>query len=367
VRASSRGLGAGALFLTLIGSPGAPPAAAGIEVVASIKPVHSLVAGVMQGVGEPALLVTGTGSEHSYSLRPSQARTLEQAEVVFWVGETMETFLIKPLQALAGDAEVIELWEIPGLTLLPTREGGMWEAHEHGDEHAGADGEREHAEEHEAEGEHAEHHESERTEEHEGEGEHADEHEGEHAEADREAGHEHDETDMHIWLDPGNAKVLAAAIASVLADADPPNAAIYRANAERLRQQLDELDRSLEDRLATVADRPYVVFHDAYQYFEHRYGVKAVGAITINPTVRPSAQRLGEIHARLEELDAACVFAEPQFEPALVETVIEGTSARKGVLDPLGAALEEGPDQYFRLLTGLADSLIDCLGAAKSG
>jgi zinc transport system substrate-binding protein len=178
--------------------------------------------------------------------------------------------------------------------------------------------------------------------------------------------HAHGETDMHVWLDPGNAKALAEAIANTLADADPDHGAIYRANAERLRQRLDELDRSLEDRLASVADRPYVVFHDAYQYFEHRYGVKAVGAITINPTVRPSAQRLREIHARLEQLDAACVFAEPQFEPTLVETLIEGTSAKRGVLDPLGAAADAGPNHYFQLLNGLADSLVDCLGTEKS-
>jgi zinc transport system substrate-binding protein len=172
---------------------------------------------------------------------------------------------------------------------------------------------------------------------------------------------------MHIWLDPGNAKVLTGAIAAALGDADPPNASIYQANAEQLRERLEELDRSLEDRLTTVADRPYVVFHDAYQYFERRYGVKAVGAITINPTVRPSARRLREIQGQLEELNAACVFAEPQFEPALVDTVIEGTSARKGVLDPLGADLEAGPEQYFELLDGLADSLISCLGTAQSG
>jgi zinc transport system substrate-binding protein len=265
---------------------------------------------------------------------------------VFWVGETMETFLIKPLRALAGNAKVIELWQVPGLTLLATREGGMWEAHEHGDERAGADadhGEREHAEYHEAEDDHAD------------------------ADHETAADHGYGETDMHIWLDPGNAKVLAAAIATVLSDADPSNASIYLANAERLRQRLDELDRSLEDRLASVADRPYVVFHDGYQYFEHQYGVNAGGASTINPTVRPSAQRLSEIHERLEELHAACVFAEPQFEPTLVDTVIEGTSAKKGVLDPLGAALDAGPDQYFELLNSLADSLVDCLGTAKSG
>jgi zinc transport system substrate-binding protein len=326
-------LGAGSTFVPA-------PGLAGIDVVASIKPLHSLVASVMQGVGEPALLVKGTGSEHSYSLRPSEARALEEAEVVFWVGETMETFLIKPLQALAGDAEVIELWEVPGLTLLGTREGGMWEAHEHGEERADAGH---------------------------GEGEHAEEHEGELADADHGAGanHAHGETDTHIWLDPENAKVLAAAIASALADADPNNAAIYQASAERLRQRLDDLDRSLQDRLATVADRPYVVFHDGYQYFEHRYGVRAVGAITINPTVRPGAQRLSEIQARLEQLEAACVFAEPQFEPTLVDTVIEGTSAKKGVLDPLGADLEAGPDQYFQLMNGLATALINCLGQAQ--
>jgi zinc transport system substrate-binding protein len=172
---------------------------------------------------------------------------------------------------------------------------------------------------------------------------------------------------MHVWLDPANAKVLVPAIATALGDADPSNASTYQSNAARLRRQLDELDRSLEDRLARVADRPYVVFHDAYQYFEHRYGVNAVGTITINPTVRPSAQRLGEIRERLKELDAACVFAEPQFEPTLVDTVIEGTSADKGVLDPLGAAVPEGPDHYFQLLNGLADSLVGCLGTAKSG
>jgi zinc transport system substrate-binding protein len=365
---------AAGLALSIGCTCGSALGAAEIDVVVSIKPVHSLVAGVMDGTGEPTLLVKGTGSEHSYSLRPSEARALEQAEVVFWVGETMETFLIKPLGALTGDAKVVELWKAPGLTLLATREGGMWQAHAHGHEDADADGgehaaehEGEHAKDHEGEGKHAAEHESEgeHAAEHESEGEHAGEHQGAggHAEAD----HAHGETDMHVWLDPGNAKMLTATIASVLSEADPENASIYQANAARLRQQLDELDGSLEDKLATIADRPYVVFHDAYQYLEHRYGVKAVGAIAINPTLRPSAQRLHEIQERLEDLDAACVFAEPQFEPALVDTVIEGTNAKKGVLDPLGAALDAGPDQYFQLMNDLADSLVSCLGRAQSG
>jgi zinc transport system substrate-binding protein len=331
----------GALLLTgaLFASEHAARSA-DVNVVTSIKPIQSLVAGVMDGVGAPVLLVKGTGSEHGYSLRPSEARALHEADLVFWVGEAMETFLIKPLRALSGEGLVIELWEAPGLTLLKTRQGGMWEAHEHDEDHV-ASREAGHAEE--------------------------DEGDGEHADADHEvAEHQgHGETDMHIWLDPGNAKALVAAIATALSGADPEDALTYRANAARLHQQLDELDRALENRLRTVADRPYVVFHDAYQYFEHRYGVKAVGAITINPTLEPSAQRLREIHERLERLDAACVFAEPQFEPALVDTVVEGTSANKGVLDPLGAALEDGPDLYFQLMNGLVDSLVECLGTAN--
>jgi zinc transport system substrate-binding protein len=302
-----------------VGAPG-PAGATEPLVVASIKPIHSLVAGVMAGVGEPALLVKGAGSEHSYSLRPSEARALERADVVFWVGETLETFLAKPLQTLSGGAKVMELSEVPGLTLHATREGGMWEAYEHEEEPAGAD--------------------------------------ADHKESEHEA---HGETDMHVWLDPGNAKVLVDAIAGTLGAADPGNAARYRANAARLREQLDELDRALAERLAAVRDRPYVVFHDAYQYFERRYGTNALGAITINPTQRPGAQRLQEIRARVAQLDVACVFAEPQFEPALVETVIEGTDARQGVLDPLGAAFEAGPGQYFRLMEGLADALLECL------
>ena len=324
----------GALALSIGCCLASVVSAAELAVVVSIKPVHSLVAGVMEGVGEPALLVKGTGSEHSYSLRPSEARALEQAEVVFWVGETLETFLSKPLRALAGDARVLELSKTPGLALLDAREGGMWQAHEHDHERVEPE-----------------------------QGARAAEHEGEHAEVD----HAHGETDMHIWLDAANAKVLVGTIATVLSDADPDNARIYRTNAARLRQQLDELDRSLEDRLAPVAGRPYVVFHDAYQYFERRYGMQAVGAIAVNPTLRPSAQRLGAIHERLERLDAACAFAEPQFEPALVDVVIDGTNAQKGVLDPLGAALDAGPDQYFELMNDLADSLVECLRRAHSG
>jgi zinc transport system substrate-binding protein len=320
------------------------PGLAEINVVASIKPVHSLVAGVMQGIGEPALLVKGASSPHGYSLRPSDARALDQAHVVFWVGESLETYLAKPLQALSAAALVVPLSEVEGVRLLAAREGGVWEEHEQASRAERREGGQE----------------SDRAQ----------------AEADDaaqkrprpESGaqiQEHGFFDMHIWLDPSNAQAMVDAIVAALSDSDPPNASSYRARGREVRERLEQLDQTLSAELPAVADRPFVVFHDAYQYLEERYGLNAVGTISIDPGRRPGARRLAGIQHSLAQLDAACVFAEPQFEPTLVETVIEGTSAKKGVLDPLGAALEAGPEQYFQLMHGLADSLIACLGEAK--
>jgi zinc transport system substrate-binding protein len=296
-------------------------------VVVSIKPIHSLVAGVMRGVGEPTLLIGGAGSPHTYSLRPSEARAIAQADVVFWVGKGLEAFLAGSLATLAPDARQVALGAASGVELLPTRSGGLWQ--EHDDAHA----------------------------------DHDDEDQTEKAEHD----HGHGASDLHVWLDPQNATAMVDTIAATLAESDPVNADAYERNAARLREELDRLDRQVAETLAPVVDRPFMVFHDGYQYFERRYGLNAIGSISVGPDRRPGARRLGEIRDALEETDTACVFAEPQFEPALVETVIEGTGARAGVLDPLGAELEEGPDQYFRLLETLAASLVDCLGGARSG
>ena len=298
-------------------------------VVASIKPVHSLVSAVMQGVGEPALIVRSTGSEHVYALRPSDARALEAAKLVFWVGPGMETFLDDAIDTLATGAEVVALGDAPGLATLPFREGGPFEAHEHGDDH---------------DHDHAGHH---------------DHDDGDHD------GHAHAAHDLHVWLDPMNAKVLVATIENRLSEADPANAARYRANAEAYAQRLDTLVNEVEAEVAPVRDRPVVVFHDAYQYFEKRFGINVVGSITVSPEVIPGAQRVAEIRAKVRELGAACVFAEPQFEPKLVSVVTEGTDARTGVLDPLGADLADGPDLYLDLIRNLATSLTACLREAS--
>lgn len=301
-------------------------------VVVSIKPLHSIVSAVMQGVGEPKLIVQGAGSEHVYSLKPSDAEAIEHAKVIFWAGPSMETFLDKPIDTLGEGAKVVALGDADGLTRLKFREGGPFEAHDHGHEghdHAHDDKKHDHA-----------------------------------AEA-SEAGHDHDhghgEYDLHFWLDPQNGKILAADIAKTLGASDPEHAAQYEKNARDYGEKIDALTREIASELEPVKDKPFIVFHDAYQYFENRFGVKAAGSITVSPEKAPGAARIKEIHDKIKSLGATCVFSEPQFEPKLVKTVIDGTEARTGILDPLGAELKDGPDLYPLLIRNLADSLKTCL------
>ncbi|PDT42909.1 MULTISPECIES: zinc ABC transporter substrate-binding protein [Sinorhizobium] len=316
------------------------------NVVVSIKPIHSLVASIMQGVGEPSLIVEGAASPHTYNMKPSNAAALQAANLVFWVGPGLEIFLEKPLEALGGGAKVVELSEAPGMEKLKFREGGAFEPHDDGDEH-GEEGHGHGAEE-------ASH-----------EGHDADAHGAAAQEAEHHHGHGEGEFDMHLWLDPMNAKAMAAEIEKTIADTDPANAAAYKANLEKLNQRLDGLDKSLAETVAPIKDKPFIVFHDAYQYFEHRYKVRVAGSITVSPEVLPGAERLSEIHAKIEDLGATCVFAEPQFEPKLVNVVLEGTPAKSGTLDPEAATLEAGPDLYFQLMENVGTSLKDCLSSAS--
>jgi zinc transport system substrate-binding protein len=283
------------------------------EVVVSIKPIHSLVAAIMEGVGKPGLIVEGAASPHTYSLKPSNAEALQAAKVIFWVGPGMEAFLEKPLSALGSNAVVAELDKAPGLTKLKFREGGPFEADDDGDEPV------------------------------------------------VDAGNPLQQFDTHLWLDPMNAKAMAVEITTTLVAADPANALTYQANQTTLDDRLDNLDNEIRATVAPIKDKPFVVFHDAYQYFERRYGVRVAGSITVSPDAIAGAARVSEIHAKVATLGATCVFAEPQFEPRLIDVVVEGTSAKSGVLDPEAATLKEGPELYFDLMHGIANSLKSCL------
>jgi zinc transport system substrate-binding protein len=331
---------AAALLLSSAALIAAPSAYADApDVVVSIKPIHSLVAAIMAGVAEPKLIVDGAASPHTFTMKPSNARTLENSDMVFWVGPGMEAFLSKPLTALASKATVVTLEDAPGLEKLPFREGGAFEAHDHGDDDHGHD----HA--HSASEGHSDH------------DDHGHDHESAHAEHE----HEHSAFDTHLWLDPMNAKALAAEIEKQLVQADPQNAAAYQANGAELMRKIDALDAEIKETLSPVKDKPFVVFHDAYQYFEHRYEVKVAGSITVSPETMPGAERVRQIHQKVTDLGATCVFAEPQFEPKLVSVVTEGTPAKSGTLDPEAATLTAGPDLYFELMRGLATSMKDCL------
>ena len=291
----------------------ATPAWAAPQVLATIKPVHSLVAGVMQGVGEPDLLIRGALSAHSYELKPSDARKLHEADVIFEIGPGMETYLSGPLKALSGRATVVALEQAPGVKLLPARHGGLW-----GDED---------------EDEHGHGH-----------------------------GHAHGPHDPHIWLDPHNAVAMTRAIAAALIARDPAHAAAYRKNEARQIAMLQALDRELAARLAPVRARPYMVFHDAYRYLEERYGLSSVGAVTVAPDRPIGTRRAVALRETIVRGGVVCLFREPQFPPKLIAALNRGTGARIGVLDPLGADLEPGPGLYPRLLRDLAQSLTSCLG-----
>lgn len=312
----------GRCLLLILGVMGALPpfANAAPRVVASIPPVHSLVAGVMDGIGTPELLVPPTASAHTYSLRPSEARLLNQAEIVFWIGPIYESFLEKPLAALASQAKLVRLMDAPGVAVLPAREGGPWEGH--GDDaHDHAHGKKES--------------------------------QGSKAVA--------AEADGHLFLDPENAKAIVRIAVETLAVGDTANAARYRANGDAILARVDALDSELRATLAPVRAEPFIVFHDAYQYLEKRYGLNAAGSVTVSPERQPGAQRLQRLRRKIAQLKAVCVFAEPQFEPTLVQTVVEGTKAKTGVLDPLGAPIPPGRDAYFETMRAMARSLTGCL------
>jgi zinc transport system substrate-binding protein len=262
-------------------------------------------------------------------MRPSNADALQNADLIFWVGHGMEAFLEKPLEALGSKATVVTLEDAPGLTKLKFREGGVFEpeaeeGHDHGHGHNHGAGE-------------------------------------DHADGEDDGDHDHEGNDVHLWLDPMNAKAMTAEIEKQLVQADAEHAAIYQKNAAELMGKLDALDTELKAELSPVKDKPFIVFHDAYQYFEHRYGVKVAGSITVSPETMPGAERVKEIHKKVEDLGATCVFAEPQFEPKLVKVVTEGSKAKSGVLDPEAGALKEGPELYFDMMRGLATSLKTCL------
>ena len=286
------------------------------DIVVTIKPLHSLVTGVVGNTARTHLIVDGNQSPHGFKFKPSQIKLLNNAAVVFYIGDTFETFMEKAFDAIPSNVVKLPVAEKARLKLLPYREGGPWEE----DKHEGHD--------------------------------HG--HEGHHDE---------DGGDMHVWLDPDNAIKMIKAITRGLSKVYPENRDVYKANARSYVQKITASDSELSAALSNSKEFPFIVFHDAYQYFEKHYGLNGVGSITFDPHDFPSPKRLKEIRGKLNEMSAACVFSEPQFSDRLVRTVIKGTSAKTALIDPLGANIKDGPNLYFELLSGMAASFKRCFNS----
>ena len=326
------------IFIILVSFLFSFSAKAEVNVVTTIKPLHSLVSSVMKGIGEPSLIIEGTNNPHTFVFKPSHAKMIEEADIIFWIGEDLEAFMEKPLDSLAEEAQVISFMALSSIEKLKFREKNIFDDHDgHEDEHEG----------HEDEDDHG-HKDDDHDDDHEG---HDDDHNDAHA-------HAHGEFDAHIWLDPVNAKKMVLEIAHELSDLDPNNKVKYENNANATIKSLDELVDSNKKILSK--DISYVVFHDAYQYFEKRFGVIPAGALTLNPDVLPGAKQIADIQDVINDKGIKCIFSEPQYNPKIIETIGNDMKISTGVMDPLGAYIDAGPSMYSDLINQIANSIKDC-------
>ena len=303
------------------------PASADVPQVATdIPPVHSLVSQVMGDLGTPKLIVPPGTSPHGYAMRPSEARALQNADVTFWMGPDLTPWLGRAIKSLTGNAINVALSNSEDLVRHPFRTGATFDSHDHHDH-----------------------------------GDHGDEHKEAHKDDHGDHGDEHEGLDPHLWLDPDNARILLGVISSTLAGLDPTHADTYRANAAQAKKAIAALTHELDAALQPIRGRPFIVFHDAYQYFEHRFNVDASGSIALGDASSPGPARIAAIRQKVQTLGAHCVFSEPQFRSKIITTVIEGTTARSATLDPLGATLKPGTELYSQLLRNLGDNLLTCL------
>ena len=341
------------LCLTMIGGTALADAP---RVAVDIAPVHSLVARVMADVGTPDLILPPGASPHEYNLRPSEASALQNADIVVWMGEDLAPWMEHAVETLATNASVLTLLEADVTTHLDLREDALFEAHSHDDHDDHGHDDHGHKDEGHDEHDHDEH----------GHEDHADHDTHDHAEHDDHAhddhgDHAHGAHDPHAWLSPTNAGAWLNLIAAQLSAADPDNAGTYFANAAAARAELDALTTEINATLNPVRGRNFIVFHDAYQHFEVAFDFPAAGAVSLSDATDPSPARIAQIRDRVRDQDIACVLTEPQFNPGIIDTILDGTTAKTALSDPLGVDLIPGPALYPQLIRNLAGALAGCL------
>jgi zinc transport system substrate-binding protein len=284
-----------------------------VKVVTTIKPIHSLVAGVMDGLGSPSLIVDGSNSPHNFSLKPSHAKMIEDAEIIFWVGEDLETFMIKPLESIANNATKVSFMDLDSIIKLKFKEENILEVEGYDDDHDDHDDHDKHAD---------------------------------------------GEFDAHIWLDPKNAIEIVNEIAKTLSLKDPNKKNVYYSNAEKLNHSLNELIEKIN--LSINKDARFIVFHDAYQYFEKRFDVSSAGALILNEEALPSAKKVSEIHKIIKKQNINCIISEPQFNPNIIKSIAQDSSILTRSFDPLGSSFDTNKNLYFEMILSLSNSLKDC-------
>ena len=278
-------------------------------IVASISPLHSLVSYIVGNTGNVILLIDPKNSPHNFSLKPSHAKLLNNAEIFFYIDDQLETALKKTLNSIPKTVRVTKVSQFKNLNLLSIRKSQNWEEDKHDHHH----------------------------------------------------NHSHDSYDIHFWLDAKNAIEIVKGVTKELSKLYPDNIDTYKKNAQKLIANINVKDNYIKLKLKEVKNKPYIVFHDAYQYFEKAYNLNAIGSILINPKQPPLPNRIIQIRSKIKTLNAYCVFKEPQYKDKIIKTVIENTNANIGILDPLGANIDPGPDMYISLLDDLANNISTCL------
>lgn len=299
----------GALYATNCSAATSP------VIIVSIKPFYNICAKIMVSVGKPQLLLTQNASPHDYQLKPSDAKLINSADLIIWAGPELESYLQKPIHSLATND--LNLSQVPGLKLLPVRTSTNWEEHEHNDTH-------------------------------------------DHHHHDHNHSHANMSYDPHFWLSPNNAIIIANAIAQHLGKIDPTHAKVYLDNAKAFAHELKQNVNSWRQQLDPYKNNPYIVGHDAYQYFNNFFGLDGVGSITLNPEIPPSVHRIQQIQQLLINEKVVCIFSEPQFNYKIIDTLIKGTKVHKGQLDPLGQDSDLGPNGYIVLMDNLVNGFITC-------
>ena len=320
-------------------------------VITTIQPINSLVSAVIGDTGKTISLIPADISPHEYKLKPSDAKKMQEANIIFFVSNHLESSVTKVFKNLPKNIKIINLLEETGIEHLAIRDNEAWERHDHHghDDHDDHDKHGKKHNDHDDHDKHAKKHDD--HDDHDKHGKKHDDHDD----------HE-SKDDVHIWLSPDNAIKIVEKVNKELTLLFPDNASKYSENSNKMIDKIQKLKNELAKDLAPIKGKPYVVFHDAYQYFEKTFDLNAVGSVALEGDIASSPKQISFIKDKIKKLNASCVFQEPQFDSKLVKIVVEGTNAQIGTLDPLGVNISGKENFYIQLLKNMAKSLKECLG-----